>query len=122
MALGNAVPSHATSDDLWRRHMSSRPAVSTDEHPREFRLGRTLGTGTFGKVKLAQRCTDGRVFAIKCLNRNRVVLASQSGRLAKEIRLLKMLNHPNVIRLHEVRLARVTPSSPPTSQGACTKD
>ena len=36
------------------------------------------------------------------LNRARIVLASQSGRLAKEIRLLKLLNHPNVIRLHEV--------------------
>ena len=29
-------------------------------------------------------------------------MATQSGRLAKEIRLLKLLNHPNVIRLHEV--------------------
>ena len=25
MALGNAVPSHATSEDLWQRHMGSRP-------------------------------------------------------------------------------------------------
>ena len=53
------------------------------------------------QVKLAQRA-DGELFAIKCLNRNRLVLACQSGRLAREIRLLKMLSHPNVIRLHEV--------------------
>ena len=52
-------------------------------------------------MKLAQRA-DGELFAIKCLNRNRLVLACQSGRLAREIRLLKMLSHPNVIRLHEV--------------------
>ena len=45
---------------------------------------------------------DGMLFAIKCLNRSRIVMATQSGRLAKEIRLLKLLNHPNVIRLHEV--------------------
>ena len=45
---------------------------------------------------------DGKLFAIKCLNRSRIVMATQSGRLAKEIRLLKLLNHPNVIRLHEV--------------------
>ena len=54
------------------------------------------------QVKLAQRATDGNLFAIKCLNRSRLVNASQSGRLAREIRLLKVLNHPNVIRLHEV--------------------
>lgn len=53
------------------------------------------------QVKLAQRA-DGELFAIKCLNRNRLELAVQSGRLAKEIKLLRLLNHPNVIRLHEV--------------------
>lgn len=46
--------------------------------------------------------SDGQMVAIKCLNRSRIVLASQGERLAKEIRLLKLLNHPNVIRLHEV--------------------
>ena len=56
---------------------------------------------THPQVKLAQRA-DGELFAIKCLNRSRLEQALQSGRLAKEIRLLKLLNHPNVIRLHEV--------------------
>ena len=101
MALGNAVPSHATSDDLWRLHMGSRPAPNTGR-THEYRVGKTLGSGTFGKVKLAQRVSDGKLFAIKCLNRTRIVMSVQSGRLAKEIRLLKLLNHPNVIRLHEV--------------------
>lgn len=117
MGLGNAVPSHATSDDLWQRHMSSRPAACV-ENPRQYRMGKTLGTGTFGKVKLAQR-SDGELFALKCLNRSRIVHASQGGRLAKEIRLLKMLNHPNVIRLHEVLhtpaeilMVRIRPGTP----------
>lgn len=101
MALGNAVPSHATSDDLWRLRMGSRPAANAGS-AHEYRIGKTLGSGTFGKVKLAQRVSDGSLFAIKCLSRTRIVMAVQSGRLAKEIRLLKLLNHPNVIRLHEV--------------------
>ena len=50
MGLGNAVPSHVTSDELWRRHMGSRPAIATEANPREYRVGKTLGTGTFGKV------------------------------------------------------------------------
>jgi len=101
MALGNAVPSHATSDDLWRLRMGSRPAANAGS-AHEYRIGKTLGSGTFGKVKLAQRVSDGSLFAIKCLSRSRIVMAVQSGRLAKEIKLLKLLNHPNVIRLHEV--------------------
>ena len=101
MALGNAVPSDATSDDLWRLRMGSRPAANAGS-AHEYRIGKTLGSGTFGKVKLAQRVSDGSLFAIKCLSRTRIVMGVQSGRLAKEIRLLKLLNHPNVIRLHEV--------------------
>jgi len=100
LGLENAVPLHATSELLWKQYMSSRSALAGEEC-REYRLGRTLGTGSFGKVKLAQR-GDGKLFALKCLNRSRIVLASQSARLANEIRLLKMLNHPNVIRLHDV--------------------
>jgi hypothetical protein len=50
LELGNAVPSHVTSIDLWRKHMGSRPAVTSETCPREYHVGKTLGTGTFGKV------------------------------------------------------------------------
>ena len=60
MGLGNAVPSHVTSDDLWRRHMGSRPAIPTEHNPREYRVGKTLGTGTFGKVSTPSCCADAR--------------------------------------------------------------
>ena len=50
MELGNAVPSHVVEPELWRRHMGSRPAVTSELYPREYRVGKTLGTGTFGKV------------------------------------------------------------------------
>lgn len=51
--LGNAVPTHVTAEQLWRMHMGSRPAVPTEGNPREYRIGKTLGTGTFGKVRAA---------------------------------------------------------------------
>ena len=101
LALGNAVPSHATSEELWHLHMRSRP-VTSGRAVHEYCVGHTLGAGTFGKVKLAQRLSDGKTVAIKCLSRSRIVLAAQGERLGREIRLLKMLNHPNVIRLYEV--------------------
>ena len=47
MALGNAVPSDATSDALWRIHMGSRPAAAAAGPAHEYRMGKTLGTGTF---------------------------------------------------------------------------
>ena len=55
LELGNVVPSHVTSAELWRKHMGSRPA-NTSEHNREYRVGKTLGSGTFGKVRVAALC------------------------------------------------------------------
>ena len=54
MGLGNALPSHATSEDLWWRHMGSRPAGGSSTEPgktSEYRVGKTLGSGTFGKAR-----------------------------------------------------------------------
>lgn len=50
ISLVNAVPSHVTSQELWKRHMGSRPAIASESNPREYHVGKTLGMGTFGKV------------------------------------------------------------------------
>ena len=69
LELGNVVPSHVTSAELWRKHMGSRPA-NTSEHNREYRVGKTLGSGTFGKVRVAALCCTmhpPRYFFIRAL-------------------------------------------------------
>lgn len=39
---------------------------------RHYRLGRTLGIGSFGKVKSAEHILTGRKVAIKILNRRKI--------------------------------------------------
>lgn len=38
-----------------------------------YRLGRTIGSGTFGKVKLATHTFSGQPVAIKILEKERIV-------------------------------------------------
>ena len=68
-----------------------------------YELGRTLGEGSFGKVKHARHRGTGEHFAVKILDRGRVLsLRGADDQVRREIATLTMLAHPNVVRLHEV--------------------
>jgi len=69
----------------------------------KYRLDKTLGKGTFAKVKLGYHEITGYKVAIKILNRE--AMRAQSGMEAKtkrEIQILKQFRHPHIIKLYEV--------------------
>uniref|UniRef100_A0A0A9EY94 CIPK1 n=1 Tax=Arundo donax TaxID=35708 RepID=A0A0A9EY94_ARUDO len=68
-----------------------------------YEIGRTLGEGNFGKVKYARHLATGGHFAIKILDRSKILSLRIDDQIRREIGTLKLLKHPNVVRLHEVR-------------------
>ncbi|RID71720.1 hypothetical protein BRARA_C03644, partial [Brassica rapa] len=68
----------------------------------KYELGRTLGEGNFGKVKFAKDTVSGQPFAVKIIDKSRISHLNFSLQIKREIRTLKMLKHPNIVRLHEV--------------------
>ncbi|PPS08668.1 hypothetical protein GOBAR_AA11981 [Gossypium barbadense] len=67
-----------------------------------YELGRNLGEGNFGKVKLAKNLHSGLTFAVKILEKSKLIQLSIADQIKREIATLKLLKHPNVVRLHEV--------------------
>lgn len=63
-----------------------------------YKLGRTLGEGTYGKVKLGTHTTTGQEVAIKIMKPQEV---KDKGDIEREICILKLLKHPNIVELHE---------------------
>jgi len=67
-----------------------------------FLTGRSLGQGTFGKVRLGTHLITGEKVAIKILEKDKIKDQSDVERVTREIHILKIVRHPNVIQLYEV--------------------
>lgn len=65
-------------------------------------LGKTIGEGTFGKVKLGTHILTGEKVAVKILEKERIVDVADVERVAREIHILKIIQHPHVIQLYEI--------------------
>ncbi|GFR41578.1 hypothetical protein Agub_g2299 [Astrephomene gubernaculifera] len=67
-----------------------------------YRLGKTLGIGSFGKVKVAEHVLTGHKVAIKILNRRKIQQMEMDEKVRREIKILRLFMHPHIIRLYEV--------------------
>jgi carbon catabolite-derepressing protein kinase len=65
----------------------------------QYTLLKTLGEGSFGKVKLATHRVSGQKVALKIINRKRLVTRDMAGRIEREIQYLQLLRHPHIIKL-----------------------
>ncbi|TVU32831.1 hypothetical protein EJB05_24589 [Eragrostis curvula] len=68
----------------------------------KYRLGRTIGEGTFAKVKLATDIDVGATVAVKVINKEMVIKNNLMYQVKREISVMKLLNHPNIAKIHEV--------------------
>ena len=69
---------------------------------RNYQFIRTIGEGTFGKVKLSIHIPTKEYVAIKILEKSRIHDKEELERVEKEIKYLKELNHPNIVQIYEV--------------------
>lgn len=89
------------------------PAVraSGSQHPQtaravqrlgQYNVVKTLGEGSFGKVKLAIHQISGQKVALKIISRRKLVTRDMAGRIEREIQYLQLLRHPHIIKLYTV--------------------
>lgn len=67
-----------------------------------YSLGRSIGEGTFGKVKLGVHSVTGEQVAIKILEKDKICDVFDVERVAREIHILKLIRHPNIVQLYEI--------------------
>eukprot|EP01039_Chlorochromonas_danica_P004330 gene4330-4751_t len=68
----------------------------------KYELGRSLGEGTFGKVKYAIDTETNEAVAIKILDKEKIQKQNMGNQIKKEISIMKMVKHKNIVGMIEV--------------------
>ncbi|XP_064109498.1 MAP/microtubule affinity-regulating kinase 3-like isoform X21 [Macrobrachium nipponense] len=74
---------------------------SRTEEIGKYRLLKTIGKGNFAKVKLAKHVPTGKEVAIKIIDKTQLNPGSLQ-KLFREVRIMKILDHPNIVKLFQV--------------------
>uniref|UniRef100_A0A8C3UBB3 Serine/threonine-protein kinase MARK2 n=1 Tax=Catharus ustulatus TaxID=91951 RepID=A0A8C3UBB3_CATUS len=83
------------------RGRNAGTAAEEQPHIGNYRLLKTIGKGNFAKVKLARHVLTGKEVAVKIIDKTQLNSSSLQ-KLFREVRIMKVLNHPNIVKLFEV--------------------
>ena len=86
---------------------STKKKNNLENNEKEVKIGnylikKTIGKGTFGKVKLGIYLPKNRKVAIKILEKNKLKEEDDIIRLKREFEMLSKFNHPNLITVSEI--------------------
>lgn len=76
-----------------------REKARTEQRIGAYNIIKTLGEGSFGKVKLAVHRSTGQQVALKIISRKNLISRDMQGRVEREIEYLQLLRHPHIIKL-----------------------
>ncbi|XP_075401667.1 serine/threonine-protein kinase MARK2 isoform X1 [Tenrec ecaudatus] len=95
------LDSKPSSKSSMLRGRNSAPSADEQPHIGNYRLLKTIGKGNFAKVKLARHILTGKEVAVKIIDKTQLNSSSLQ-KLFREVRIMKVLNHPNIVKLFEV--------------------
>ncbi|KAK8509298.1 hypothetical protein V6N13_062347 [Hibiscus sabdariffa] len=72
----------------------------------KYELGRVLGQGSFAKVYHAKNLQTGKNVAMKVVGKEKVIKVGMMEQIKREISVMKMVKHPNIVELHEVMASK----------------
>ncbi|KAI3352669.1 hypothetical protein L3Q82_020144 [Scortum barcoo] len=96
-----APPTKSSSRHSLPACRSSATPITDEPHVGNYRLLKTIGKGNFAKVKLARHTLTEREVAIKIIDKTQLNPTSLQ-KLFREVSVMKILNHPNIVKLFEV--------------------
>ncbi|KAJ3410388.1 MAP/microtubule affinity-regulating kinase 3 [Chytridiales sp. JEL 0842] len=94
-----ATPQHIADSAL---DLSAGTKPQPDAQIGNYRVDKTIGQGTYGKVKLGVHVQTGEKVAIKVIEKAQIQSSKQVARLQREIRFLKLLHHPHIVKVYDV--------------------
>ncbi|KAL6202694.1 hypothetical protein ACLB2K_026399 [Fragaria x ananassa] len=100
--LAAAAPSGLVNSAIMLERERERDPHSEKRRVGKYEVGRTIGEGTFAKVKFARNSETGEPVALKILDKEKVLKHKMAEQIKREIATMKLIKHPNVVQLYEV--------------------
>lgn len=72
----------------------------------KYEVGRLLGQGNFAKVYHARNINTDQNVAIKVINKQKVLKIGLTDHIKREISIMRLISHPNVVQLYEVMASK----------------
>lgn len=89
------------ADSVSRRESNFLRFLRTRETPNNFQTIKIIGKGAFGEVKLVQRRTDGKIYALKSLIKTEMFKKDQLAHVRAERDILAdSKDNPWLVKLH----------------------
>jgi len=66
----------------------------------DFNLGKTLGTGAFGRVRFVTHKATGNIYALKTLKKAAIIKMKQVDHIVSEKAILNTLKHPFIVNMY----------------------
>ena len=99
-ALGSSAPGPRAGPRAWP--VMRLADVDDSGSLPGYVLGEVVGEGGFCKVRLGIHQVSGAKTAVKLIDKSKLSSETDRKRVGREIRVLKRLTHPNVVRLFDV--------------------
>ena len=93
---------HNRNDSSGRSEHRPKDKTKAEQRIGAYKIIRTLGEGSFGKVRLAVHNGTGQQVALKIIARKKLISRDMAGRVEREIEYLQLLRHPHIIKLYTV--------------------
>lgn len=68
----------------------------------DYEIKQTVGTGSFGRVKLIKKKQDGKYYALKILTKADIVKLKQVDHIYSEVVVLNTVDHPFLIKMNGI--------------------
>merc|ERR1739845_312498 len=65
----------------------------------DFEMVRTLGVGSFGRVKFAKWKQDGKFYAVKFMKKQEIIKLKQVDHINNEKRLMAQIDYPFIVNM-----------------------
>ena len=88
----------AQSPDIVKFHKEDIISRKSSNITKEYTLGKTIGKGAYGQVRLAIHKATKQTRAIKILQKSKIDMEA----LTNEVNILSKLTHPNIMQIYEI--------------------